>query len=622
MEEYGADALARGIIRKSSSPAGAGFFFVKKKAGKLKHCIDYRGLNKLMVKNVYHILLITAFFDRIKGSTVFSKLDLRTAYNLVRIKDGDKWESAFNTRSGHYEYLVIAFGLCNAPVVFQEIINNPLICNRYASAPIQPGPIQVEDHEEYEIQNILDSRRVRGHLQYLVHWKGYGPEERSWVSSGSFSAEAPHIKNSTVHRLTKHLLINYSKGVRPVKNWTQATTVYIDLFIHAVLDVDGQNQKLTTSIWYRQMWKDEFLAWNTSNFDGIGEISLPLSVIWVPDIVINEFVEDGKSPDLPYVYVSASGTIRNYKPMQVVSACNLETYAFPFDIQNCSLTFSSCLHTVNDLNLSIWRSYEEINGDKSIFLNDGEWELLSIPSSYEILNTHGGSFAQVRFNLVIRRRPMLYIVNILLPSILLMIIDIMSFYLPPNSGTRVMFKTSILVGYTVFRVNMADELPATTLRVPLVGVFFLVCMALMVLSLGKSIMVIKFLHIEKEESGELLVSHCFLLTKDNHNEDTEQKSISSTNETTESLCGETVSSEFLNSTLQCDPLMEKILEDVSSIRSYMQEMKSEEVWQTHWLKLCYKLDNLLFRAYLVLFAAYAVTLSMLWWAWSSYDVSS
>ncbi|XP_075047337.1 5-hydroxytryptamine receptor 3B [Mixophyes fleayi] len=427
------------------------------------------------------------------------------------------------------------------------------------------------------------------------------------------------MKDSSLHHLTKKLLINYSKDVRPVKNWTHTTTVYIDLFVHAVLDVDGQNQKLTTSIWYRQMWKDEFLAWNSSQFDGIGEISLPLTAIWVPDIVINEFVEDGKSPDLPYVYVSSSGTIRNYKPMQVVSACNLETYAFPFDIQNCSLTFSSCLHTVNDVNLSIWRSIEEISNDKSIFLNDGEWELLSVPSNYEILHTHGGSFAQVQFNLVIRRRPLLYIVSILLPSILLMIVDLMSFYLPPGSGTRIMFKTSILVGYTVFRVNMADDLPATSLSVPLIGVFFVVCMVLMVLSLGKSIVVIKFLHIDKEGSGSLLIFRCPLLTEgSNHDANPEESSVGSTNETTENCCG--VEDEvFQSPAISDDPMMEQILQEVTSVRSYIQEMETEEAWHAHWLSLCYRLDSLMFRAYLLLFTAYAATLSLLWWSWSSYD---
>ncbi|XP_053546096.1 5-hydroxytryptamine receptor 3B isoform X2 [Bombina bombina] len=415
---------------------------------------------------------------------------------------------------------------------------------------------------------------------------------------GSFAADLPAMKNSSLHELTRRILINYNKDVRP----------------------DGQNQKLTTSIWYRQMWKDDFLAWDSSQFDGIGEISLPLNIIWVPDIVINELVEDGKSPDLPYVYVSSTGTIRNYKPMQVVSACSLETYAFPFDIQNCSLTFSSCLHTVNDLNISIWRSQEEISTDKSVFLDDGEWELLSVPSSYEILHTQGGSFAQVQFNLVIRRRPLSYIVNILLPSILLMFIDLMSFYLPPNSGTRIMFKTSILVGYTVFRVNMADELPATPSRVSLIGVFFVVCMVFMVLSLGKSIVVIKVLYLDKENSKQHLISRCLLLTSERKNpegDDTEENLSGTTNETSESLCG---ADEIELQSLCDDPLMRQLLEEVTSIHSYLHKMACEEAWHTRWLSLCYKLDSLLFRAYLFLFVTYAITLILLWWAWSAYDV--
>ncbi|XP_068098891.1 5-hydroxytryptamine receptor 3B isoform X2 [Hyperolius riggenbachi] len=333
-------------------------------------------------------------------------------------------------------------------------------------------------------------------------------------------------------------------------------------------------------------------------------------------------VEDGKSPDLPYVYVNSAGVIRNNKPMQVVSACSLETYAFPFDVQNCSLTFSSCLHTVNDLNLSIWRSYEEIMVDKSIFLNDGEWELLSVPSSYDILHTQGGSFAQVQFNLVIRRRPLLYIVSILLPSILLMIADLMSFYLPPDSGTRIMFKTSILVGYTVFRVNMADELPATTLNVPLIGVFFVVFMALMVLSLGKSIVVVKFLYADKEISQSLLISQCTMLSKEGpddceENDENTDHSIGSTSATSESICG--VDEVFQSSSGTDDQLMEHILQEMTSIRSYMQGMESEEAWHTHWLGLCYQLDSLMFRAYLILFTAYATTLGFLWWSWRSYS---
>uniref|UniRef100_A0A8C5PTR9 ribonuclease H n=1 Tax=Leptobrachium leishanense TaxID=445787 RepID=A0A8C5PTR9_9ANUR len=117
MEEYIRENLDRGFIRRSSSPAGAGFFFVSKKEGDLRPCIDYRGLNRITIRNAYPIPLITELFDRLKGASIYTKLDLRGAYNLVRIKEGHEWKTAFNTRSGHYEYLVMPFGLCNAPAV-------------------------------------------------------------------------------------------------------------------------------------------------------------------------------------------------------------------------------------------------------------------------------------------------------------------------------------------------------------------------------------------------------------------------------------------------------------------------------------------------------------------------
>jgi len=122
-----------GIIRPSSSPVGAGFFFVGKKDGSLRPCIDYRGLNSITVKNKYPLPLISSAFAPLHGAAFFSKLDLRNAYHLVRIREGDEWKTAFNTPLGHFEYLVMPFGLSNAPAVFQALVNDVLrdMLNRF-----------------------------------------------------------------------------------------------------------------------------------------------------------------------------------------------------------------------------------------------------------------------------------------------------------------------------------------------------------------------------------------------------------------------------------------------------------------------------------------------------------
>lgn len=126
MEKYINESLTAGLIRPSSSPVAVGFFFVAKKDKSLRPCIDYRGLNNITIKNKYPLPLLTSAYELLQGATVFTKLDLRNAYHLVRIREGDEWKTAFNTHLGHFEYLVMPFGLTNAPAVFQAFVNDVL----------------------------------------------------------------------------------------------------------------------------------------------------------------------------------------------------------------------------------------------------------------------------------------------------------------------------------------------------------------------------------------------------------------------------------------------------------------------------------------------------------------
>ena len=126
MNDYISTSLKAGLIRPSSSPAGAGFFFVRKKDGSLRPCIDHSPLNDITIKNRYPLPLMTSVFDQLQQAKVFTKLDLRNAHHLVRIKEGDEWKTGFNMPSGHYEYCVMPFGLTNAPAVFQAMINDVL----------------------------------------------------------------------------------------------------------------------------------------------------------------------------------------------------------------------------------------------------------------------------------------------------------------------------------------------------------------------------------------------------------------------------------------------------------------------------------------------------------------
>jgi transposase InsO family protein len=126
LREYIDDMLAKGYIRLSTSSAGYPVMFVPKKNGKLRLVVDYRQLNKITRKDRTPLPLITELRDRLQGKQWFTALDLKGAYNLVRMKEGDEWKTAFRTKFGLYEYLVMPFGLTNAPATFQRMINQVL----------------------------------------------------------------------------------------------------------------------------------------------------------------------------------------------------------------------------------------------------------------------------------------------------------------------------------------------------------------------------------------------------------------------------------------------------------------------------------------------------------------
>jgi hypothetical protein len=118
------ELLAKGYIKPSKSPYGAPVLFVHKKDGTLRMCVDYRALNKATVKNRYLLPRINDLFDRLSGAKVFSRIDLRSGYYQIRIKEGDEEKTACRTRYGSYEFLVMPFGLTNALATFCTLMND------------------------------------------------------------------------------------------------------------------------------------------------------------------------------------------------------------------------------------------------------------------------------------------------------------------------------------------------------------------------------------------------------------------------------------------------------------------------------------------------------------------
>ena len=123
LKEQLKDLPDKDFIKPSISPWGAPVLFVKKKYGYLRMCIEYRQLNKVTVKNKYPIRIIDDLFDQLQDASHFSKIDLRSGHHQLKVRDSDDLKTAFKTRYGHYEFVVMSFGLTNAPAAFMDLMN-------------------------------------------------------------------------------------------------------------------------------------------------------------------------------------------------------------------------------------------------------------------------------------------------------------------------------------------------------------------------------------------------------------------------------------------------------------------------------------------------------------------
>ncbi|ETE65726.1 Neuronal acetylcholine receptor subunit alpha-9, partial [Ophiophagus hannah] len=249
--------------------------------------------------------------------------------------------------------------------------------------------------------------------------------------------------------LFNELFEDYSNALRPVEDTDMVLNVTLQITLSQIKDMDERNQILTVYLWIRQTWYDAYLKWDKDRYDGLDSIRIPSNLVWRPDIVL---------------YNKYDGKITWDAPAITKSSCVVDVSYFPFDSQQCNLTFGSW--TYNGNQVDIFTTLD--SGDLSDFIEDVEWEIHGMPAVKNII-TYGccsEPYPDVTFTLILKRKSSFYIFNLLLPCLLISFLAPLGFYLPADSGEKVSLGVTVLLSLTVFQLMVAESMPPSDNPVP------------------------------------------------------------------------------------------------------------------------------------------------------------
>ncbi|XP_033102947.1 neuronal acetylcholine receptor subunit alpha-3-like [Anneissia japonica] len=305
-----------------------------------------------------------------------------------------------------------------------------------------------------------------------------------FLIKGALSTEAHYD-------LFELLFSNYKTHIRPVYDKDTSTNVTMKLFLSQVIHLDERMQTLKSNSWITLIWTDEYLRWFPGNFTGIRNLKVPTSKVWMPDITLYNnagnyynFMQDH------VVIVTANGTVTWASPIIFTTYCKINVNAFPFDKQTCSLKFGPWQHDKSEVGI------QGEGGDISVFSSDGQWDMINITfrnKEEEYPDDLGKKFTDVEYEVVLRRRPLYYLFNLVTPCFLVSIVAMMTFFLPPESGEKISLCITVLLSMTVFLLMVAETMPPTS-SVPIIGQYFAATMALISLSLAMSTCVLNIHH--------------------------------------------------------------------------------------------------------------------------------
>ncbi|KFR17608.1 hypothetical protein N306_15265, partial [Opisthocomus hoazin] len=293
-------------------------------------------------------------------------------------------------------------------------------------------------------------------------------------------------------KLMNHLLSpdRYNKLIRPAVNSSQLVSIELQVSLAQLISVNEREQIMTTNVWLNQEWIDYRLAWKPSDYEGINRLRIPAKHIWLPDIVLYNNADGTYEVSLyTNAVVKNNGSIRWLPPAIYKSACKIEVKHFPFDQQNCTLKFRSWTYDHTEIDMVLKTSMASMDD----FTPSGEWDIVALPGRRTV-NPLDPSYVDVTYDFIIKRKPLFYTINLIIPCVLITSLAILVFYLPSDCGEKMTLCISVLLALTVFLLLISKIVPPTSLDVPLIGKYLMFTMVLVTFSIVTSVCVLNVHH--------------------------------------------------------------------------------------------------------------------------------
>lgn len=267
---------------------------------------------------------------------------------------------------------------------------------------------------------------------------------------------------SSVNNLKYFLLMNYDRDSIPKQNGPMNLT--LEMVLSSVNNIDHLDGIISYNLWLRYYWNDYQLRWNQSTYN-VSQITFnsdPLyeTSVWTPDIILyNDANIDSNNLKYTRVMVESNGNVFWSRPGSINSICDFDLEKYPYDRQTCLLKFGSWTYSENDLVLN-QRKYDI---DLTYYKENEEWELLDTTSQTNLMKYSccSDSFYDITFTINFRRIPEYYETHILFPAFAISFLNIISIFIPWDSGERISFAITVMLSIIVFLLLVSDDLPRT-----------------------------------------------------------------------------------------------------------------------------------------------------------------